>query len=64
MRPRVYIETSIPSFYFESRLAPEMVARRDWTQQWWNNAGESYDLVTSAAVIAGLSPPITNVISC
>lgn len=55
MRPRVYIETSIPSFYFESRTAPEMIARREWTRQWWDNAEDSYDLVTSGAVIAELS---------
>jgi hypothetical protein len=54
MRPRVYIETSIPSFYFESRTAPEMVARRDWTRQWWSDT-ENFELVTSAAVIAELS---------
>lgn len=53
MRPRVYIETSIPSFYFESRTAPEMVARRDWTRQWWHCA-EDYELVTSAAVVTEL----------
>ncbi|HET9212773.1 MAG TPA: type II toxin-antitoxin system VapC family toxin [Thermoanaerobaculia bacterium] len=55
MRPRVYIETSIPSFYFESRTAPDMVARRDWTQQWWEQAMETYEPITSAAVIAELS---------
>jgi len=55
MRPYVYIETSIPSFYFEDRTAPEMVARRDWTRQWWGHAAGSYQLVTSAAVIAELS---------
>jgi predicted nucleic acid-binding protein len=32
-----------------------MVARREWTRQWWDNADRSYDLVTSAAVIAELS---------
>jgi len=25
-----YIETTIPSFYHEVRVEPEMVARRDW----------------------------------
>lgn len=55
MRPRVYIETSIPSFYFEGRVAPEMVARRGWTRQWWDHAAGLYEIVTSAAVIAELS---------
>ena len=27
---RVYIETTIPSFYFETRVDAEMVARREW----------------------------------
>jgi len=35
MKPRVYIETTIPSFYFETRSTPEMVARRQWTRHWW-----------------------------
>ena len=38
MKPKVYIETSIPSFYHEVRSEPSMVARRDWTRQWWDNA--------------------------
>ena len=33
--PRTYVETSIPSFYFETRTEPEMVARRTWTRAWW-----------------------------
>ena len=51
---RVYIETSIPSFYFETRSEPDMVARRDWTRQWWNQSGSRYHLVTSVAVIEEL----------
>jgi predicted nucleic acid-binding protein len=48
---KVYIETSIPSFYFETRPEPEMVARRDWTRQWWSEAAGHYSRVTSAAVL-------------
>lgn len=54
MKKRVYIETSIPSFYYETRPAPEMVARRNWTRQWWREQRENYDLVTSLAVIEEL----------
>ena len=36
MKPSVYIETSIPSFYYEVRTEPDNVARRNWTRQWWN----------------------------
>ena len=46
MRKRVYIETTIPSFYYEVRSTPDMVARREWTRDWWNNQRHHYDLVT------------------
>lgn len=51
MRPRIYVETSIPSFYFEKRDEPEMAARRIWTREWWAEAVQRYDLVTSVAVL-------------
>ena len=50
----VYIETSIPSFYHETRQEPEMVARRHWTRRWWDECASLYDLVTSEGVIAEL----------
>ena len=50
----VYIETSIPSFFHEMRQEPEMVARRHWTRQWWDQAAPRYSLVTSDGVIAEL----------
>jgi hypothetical protein len=34
LKPRVYIETTIPSFYHERRTPADIVARRDWTRQW------------------------------
>jgi hypothetical protein len=49
--PRVYVETTIPSFYHETRTAPEIVARREWTRQWWSAAATRYELVTSPAVL-------------
>lgn len=55
MRKRVHIETTISSFYFETRSEPEMTARREWTRRWWDDAGNSYELVTSKAVIEELS---------
>ena len=55
MAKRIYIETTIPSFYFEARSAPEMVARRIWTRRWWEDAGARFELVTSAAVLEELS---------
>jgi hypothetical protein len=34
----VYIETSIPSFYHETRAEPEFVAMRNWTRLWWEQS--------------------------
>jgi hypothetical protein len=58
-KPRVYVETTIPSFYHEMRTAPDIVARREWTRLWWRTAPERYHLVTSAAVLDELrgGPP-------
>ncbi len=56
---RVYVETTIPSFYHETRPDPEIVARRTWTRQWWSTANEKYDLATSVGVLNELNngPP-------
>ncbi len=58
-KPRVYVETTIPSFYYEMRSTPDIVARREWTRSWWKGAPERYDLVTSPAVLDELvgGPP-------
>jgi hypothetical protein len=53
--PRVYVETTIPSFYHDARSAPEIIARRDWTRQWWSRAPSRFELVTSAAVLDELA---------
>jgi len=52
---RIYIETTIASFYHEMRPEPEMVARRNWTRRWFDAARAGVDeLVTSLAVDAEL----------
>jgi hypothetical protein len=51
MRRKIYIETTIPSFYYEARTEPDMVARREWTRQWWTIGRKEFELVTSVAVI-------------
>ena len=53
-KPRVYVESTIPSFYYEVRTAPEIVAQREWTRQWWSNAPDRFELVTSTAVFEEL----------
>lgn len=50
-KPRAYVETTIPSFYYEERGEPDIVARREWTQRWWRSAVSRYELVTSPAVL-------------
>jgi predicted nucleic acid-binding protein len=54
-KPRVYVETTIPRFYHETRTAPDIVARRRWTRQWWSGAPERYELVTSSPVLDELA---------
>ncbi|MEH2061059.1 MAG: type II toxin-antitoxin system VapC family toxin [Nostoc sp.] len=54
MKPKVYIETSIPSFYYEARTEPDMLARGDWTREWWSHS-DNYVLVTSLAVLDELN---------
>lgn len=54
-KPRVYVETTIPSFYYEVRTAAEVVARREWTRQWWDTAAEQYELVTGEAALDELA---------
>lgn len=51
----IYIETSIPSAYFEQRSEPEIVARREWTREWWDNHRHRYRLVTSDPVLDELA---------
>lgn len=48
---RIYIETTIPSFYYEVRTEATMVARRTWTREWYDAAVCRDELVTSAAVL-------------
>lgn len=55
IKPRAYVETSIPSFYHELRSTPDVVARRDWTRLWWADAPANFELVISPAVIGELS---------
>ena len=55
MKPKVYIETSIPSFSHEVRTAPDMIARRDWTCDWWDNYRQNYLVVISEAVLDELT---------
>src|SRR5438046_1656211 len=51
----VYIETSIPSFYFETRTTAAAVVWRTATRRWWDLRRRQFRLVTSEAVVAELA---------
>ena len=51
---KVYVETTIFSFYYDERTAPDVTARRNWTREWWDGCRPDYETVTSAAVLAEL----------
>lgn len=50
MRLRVYIETTIPSYYYEIRNDPEALAKKSATKEWWDNHRHYYELVTGPSV--------------
>ena len=54
MAERVYIETTIPSFYHTLRTDAESVARMHWTRQWWAEYASPFELFTRPAVILEL----------
>lgn len=60
MKPRVYIETSIPS-YLTSRLSNDLrvAANQSTTIEWWETRRPDFDLFVSELVIAeaGLGDP-------
>ena len=53
MSQLITIETSIPSFYHETR-AGQFQTIREWTREWWEVARLRDEMVTSLAVIAEL----------
>src|SRR5665213_1165596 len=53
----VYIETTIPSFYHETRKDIERLSRHQWTRRWWDQHRHEYRLSTSYAVLQELESP-------
>ncbi len=51
---KIYVETSIPSFYFNTRPQVEMKAKKNWTRQWWDKPKPYMTLVTGFPVIVEL----------
>jgi predicted nucleic acid-binding protein len=54
-KPRIYVDTTIPSAYHTNRTAPAMLKRRDETRRWWEIAISTCELVTSRAVLRELA---------
>jgi predicted nucleic acid-binding protein len=54
-KPRIYVETTIPSTYHSGRNDAKMAALRAATREWWAIALASSDLVTSTAVLDELA---------
>ena len=54
MNTLVYVETSVPSFYFDTRHEPEMKARQHWTMAWWDSPKYGEERVIGLPVIAEL----------
>jgi hypothetical protein len=50
-----YIETSIPSFYYDTREDIQAQAMKAWTRQWWHMHKENVVIVTGIPVIIELS---------
>ncbi len=50
----VYIETSIPSYYFETRPTARARLWREITREWWDRHRQTYALSTSVFVLAEL----------
>ena len=54
MSKLIYVETSVPSFYTETREGEEVRIRQRWTRQWWHLPA-ARRLVTSFVVQEELS---------
>ena len=54
MQKRIYIETTIPSFYYTLRTDEDSLAKKRWTRQWWAEHAQRSILTSSVAVITEL----------
>ena len=55
MPKRIYIETTIPSFYFTLRTDEDSLTKKRLTRQWWEKYADRFILTSSAAVLAELA---------
>ena len=54
MQKRIYIETTIPSFYYTLRTDEDSLVKQKATRHWWGRYADRFILTTSTAVIAEL----------
>jgi predicted nucleic acid-binding protein len=54
-KPRIYVDTTIPSAYHTARTDAGMLERRDQTRRWWELAASTCELVISPAVLRELA---------
>jgi hypothetical protein len=52
MKPKVYIETTIPSYYYGERASIQADILR--TREWWDHERRHYECVTSLVTLAEL----------
>jgi predicted nucleic acid-binding protein len=55
VKRRVYIETSIPSFYYTTRAEPKLVGQRETTRRWWATERQWFELCTSEIALRELA---------
>ena len=53
MKEKVYIDSTIPSYYFDQREA--LAVFIEITREWWSKMASSYDIFISDAVLQELS---------
>jgi hypothetical protein len=54
MNTLIYVETTVASFYTETRLDSAVQVRKQWTREWWHAEKLDTVLVTSAVAIEEL----------
>ncbi|HEX6371246.1 MAG TPA: type II toxin-antitoxin system VapC family toxin [Longimicrobium sp.] len=59
-KPRIYVDTTIPSAYHTRRTDPGSVERRATTRRWWQSAVRTSELLISDAVLQELSDGISD----
>jgi predicted nucleic acid-binding protein len=59
-KPRIYLDTTIPSAYHTNRTDPGSVERRATTRRWWKLAARTSELLISDAVLQELYDGISD----